>query len=88
MYTDFNDDRQPFPALCNYCGAEYNHAFGNHICDVDDLAGIISDRREFDAPPRLGEKSDGEIRERIKEIQNFWKRNPNYQLGVTKQLQP
>lgn len=70
--------------LCPHCGAEYDSASGNHICQVDELEGLIYNESKFEDEP--DQKQIAEWKERIAQVKEFWCKHPNFQSGVSKQM--
>lgn len=58
-------------SICNYCGAEYNAAHGDHICDVHELETLIHCERAM--TDEANENDIAKWQTRIQEIRTYWK---------------
>ena len=63
-------------SICNYCGAEYDAAYGNHICNMEELETLIHQEQTMTDEP--DEYTINKLKGRITEVQAFWQAHPKH----------
>lgn len=71
-------------SICNYCGAEYDAKYGNHLCNVDELQTLIDQEMNMTDEPNKNNIARWQVR--IARVKAFWKAHPKHQGELSHQI--